>query len=138
MSTKPFKNFSHVSLCVTDLEKSRQFYCDALGLEELDRPDFGFPGAWFRLAGEFQLHLTVEPETVPPSERRRRFTPKDPHFALWTDNADETVRTLGKGGLGFDELPQSPTGLRQLFVKDPDGNMIEFIGPSPSLSRRTE
>jgi hypothetical protein len=25
-----------------------------------------------------------------------------------------------------------PTGLRQVFVKDPDGNMVEFIGPTAS------
>jgi hypothetical protein len=29
-----------------------------------------------------------------------------------------------------------PTGLRQVFVKDPDGNMVEFIGPSRRAGAR--
>ena len=37
----------HVSLGVTDLERSRQFYREILKLEEIARPPFGFPGAWF-------------------------------------------------------------------------------------------
>jgi catechol-2,3-dioxygenase len=37
----------HVSLGVTDLEISRRFYSQILGLEELTRPPFDFPGAWF-------------------------------------------------------------------------------------------
>lgn len=34
----------HVSLGVTDLERSRQFYREILGLEEIARPPFNFPG----------------------------------------------------------------------------------------------
>jgi len=29
-----------------------------------------------------------------------------------------------------------PTGLRQIFIKDPDGNMVEFIGPTTSAAPR--
>ncbi|HJX30081.1 MAG TPA: VOC family protein [Thermoanaerobaculia bacterium] len=39
----------HVSLPVGDLERSRRFYREVLGLEEIARPPFPFPGAWFRL-----------------------------------------------------------------------------------------
>ena len=39
----------HVGLVVSDLERSRRFYRDALGLEEVPRPpNFTFAGAWFR------------------------------------------------------------------------------------------
>ncbi len=32
--------------------------------------------------------------------------------------------------LPFKIFTATPTGLRQLFVHDPDGNMVEFIGPT--------
>ena len=125
-----FTTFSHVSLCVTNLEKARAFYGGVLGWQELPRPNFGFPGAWYRVTDDVQCHLIVAPATSPPAERGERFAVTDPHFALWTDDADETARELARQGISFDELPASPTGLRQLFIKDPDANMIEFIGPA--------
>jgi len=49
----------------------------------------------------------------------------------------EVCRELG---LPCRDVVSGPTGLRQVFVKDPDGNMVEFIGPtkSPSAVRRME
>jgi catechol 2,3-dioxygenase-like lactoylglutathione lyase family enzyme len=43
------KALNHVAIYVADVEKSIQFYQNILGLEELARPAFDFPGAWFRL-----------------------------------------------------------------------------------------
>ena len=39
-------NIHHVSLNVADNERALEFYRDLLGLAELPRPDFGFPGSW--------------------------------------------------------------------------------------------
>ena len=53
-----FKTIHHISLSVTDLEQSGHFYGAILGLEEINRPDFDFPGAWYKI-GDQQLHLIV-------------------------------------------------------------------------------
>ena len=54
----------HVGLVVSDLERSRRFYADALGLEEVPRPpNFTFAGAWFRF-GEHEIHLLAEADTT--------------------------------------------------------------------------
>jgi glyoxylase I family protein len=46
----------HVSICVRDMEASRHFYVDILGMEEVKRPDtFQFPGQWFRKNG-YEIH----------------------------------------------------------------------------------
>ncbi len=56
----------HVSLVVTDLAQARQFYSKVLGLIEIERPAFDFPGAWLAV-GEGQLHLIVHPRAQRPS-----------------------------------------------------------------------
>ena len=37
----------HVTIVVEDLERSRHFYCDVLGMRAIERPEFPFPGLWF-------------------------------------------------------------------------------------------
>ena len=46
----------HVSLPVTDLERSREFYGTVLRLPEIERPPSDNRGAWYQV-GEQQLHL---------------------------------------------------------------------------------
>ena len=45
----------HVSIPITDLEHSKKFYGEILGLKEIDRPPFDFPGDWYQV-GDRQLH----------------------------------------------------------------------------------
>ena len=56
--------FHHFQVTVTDLEKSRAFYGGFLGLPELKRPAFPFPGAWFQLSGGQELHIVCVPDPV--------------------------------------------------------------------------
>jgi catechol 2,3-dioxygenase-like lactoylglutathione lyase family enzyme len=51
----------HVSVCVSDLDRAKRFYGEVLGLPELLRPDLGFPGAWYRVGTNQELHLIVHP-----------------------------------------------------------------------------
>jgi glyoxylase I family protein len=125
-----FKAVSHVSLTVTDLERAKAFYRDVLGLRETTRPNFGFPGAWFDLDGGLSLHLSVKDEMPLRPADPQRFDTRDPHFALAVEDADDTYARLQASEVPFYDFAETPTGLRQLFIRDPDGNMIELIGPS--------
>src|SRR5262245_6569721 len=53
------KSIDHVTLVVKDLERSRKFYVEALGMREVPRPAFSFAGSWFQ-AGKTQIHLILE------------------------------------------------------------------------------
>lgn len=121
--------YHHVSVCVTDLERARTFYGGKLGPKEIARPAFDFPGVWYGLDGDIALHIMVT-DRPPRRPRRERFDPVYPHFALWTDDADLTCERLRAGGIEVHDFVSTPTGLRQLFVDDPDGNRVEFIGPT--------
>ena len=119
----------HVSLCVSDLARAMVFYRDLLGLPELPRPDLGIPGAWFDVGSGLKLHLIENPEGV-PAGADRRLSIADPHFALWTDDVPTMVAALRRKGLEVLENKHRTLSFRQAYLKDPDGNMVEFIGPA--------
>ena len=131
-----FKVFTHVSVTVTDVGKAREFYSTTLGLQEIARPAFNFPGIWYSLGGELQLHIILNDELVRPAVEREKIEARYPHFALWTDDCDATAERINQLGLVCRDVFSGPTGLRQVFVKDPDGNMVEFIGPSKKAGAR--
>src|SRR6267154_3595098 len=65
MGTPPVATaFHHLQLTVSDLERSRAFYGGFLGLPELKRPEFPFPGAWFELTNGQELHIVCVPDPL--------------------------------------------------------------------------
>jgi glyoxylase I family protein len=40
------ESLHHLSVSVTELERAKRFYREVLGLREVERPAFDFPGAW--------------------------------------------------------------------------------------------
>ena len=131
-----FSQVSHVSITVTDVEKAREFYTGVLGFKEIARPAFDFPGIWYSLGGDLQLHIILNDQLVRPAVERETIVARYPHFALWTEDCDATARKIADLGLPCRDVISGPTGLRQVFVKDPDGNMVEFIGPSTKAGER--
>jgi len=110
----------HTALLVQDLDKSRSFYGDVLGLSECPRP-FDFPGAWYQIGAQ-QLHIMVtadyRAEQVDPDRWGR-----NRHVALAVTNLEEYQTQLQSAGLTY-QLSRS--GRAALFVHDPDGNIIEL------------
>ena len=115
----------HVSVCVSDLERAKRFYGEVLGLREKARPDLGFPGAWYSVGESQELHLIVHP----PSKTMRG-TPeidgRDGHFAFRVRDCHETLARLRAHGVALIESPHNKTPWAQIYVTDPDGNVIEF------------
>ena len=114
----------HVSIVVTDLAAAKAFYAGVLGLEELPRPPFDFDGAWYAV-GDRQLHLIVHP----PARTLRGTTQidsRDGHFALRVSTYAETLAWLRSRGVAVRESRLNATPWAQLYVTDPDGNVIEF------------
>jgi len=113
---------NHASLIVSDLDVSLTFYCDALGLQQVDRPDLGFPGAWFQL-GDQQIHL-LELENPDPTTGRPVHGGRDRHVALNVEALAPVKDILDKKGIVY---TMSISGRKALFCRDPDGNAIEII-----------
>jgi catechol 2,3-dioxygenase-like lactoylglutathione lyase family enzyme len=113
---------NHVALSARDLERSAGFYERLLGCARLAAPDVGFPTVWLSL-GERQLHLFERDTPVPPLH----------HFAVAVDDFAEACRRADALG-AFDGAPcgreayRLPDGTVQLFLRDPDGHLIEIDG----------
>jgi glyoxylase I family protein len=127
-----FKSIHHVSLSVTDLEQAKHFYGEILGLKEINRPNFDFPGAWYKI-GDQQLHLILyqDSETL---RKNRQVETKDGHFAIRVQDYYQTLAYLKDKGVLVTENPNSKSGFAQLFCTDPDNNLIEFNVDQASLN----
>jgi catechol 2,3-dioxygenase-like lactoylglutathione lyase family enzyme len=119
-----FTGLHHVSLTVTDLERAKHFYSSILGLREIQRPNFDFPGAWYEVEGQ-QIHLIVLPasQTIRPD---KSLSSREGHFALRVKDYDETLTWLKEKDVELLEKPNSKSGFKQIFCADPDGNLIEL------------
>lgn len=112
----------HVSLVVADTGRAVAFYRDILGLPLIERPELGFPGAWFGVA-EQQIHLLELPNPDPVTGRPEHGG-RDRHVAFVTTELDEIISRLDAHALAY---TRSRSGRAAVFCRDPDGNGIELI-----------
>jgi len=107
----------HVSVVITDVERSRRFYRDLLRLREIAKPrTFDFVVLWFDL-GSQHLHLLLK-------DRPDALSPR--HFALRVADAQVARAYFGQHGVAIHETTPIPAADR-FFIADPDGNRIEII-----------
>src|SRR6516164_3454463 len=117
MAAPEILKLDHCSVLITDVERSRRFYGEVLGLREIAKPrTFDFVVVWFDL-GDQHLHLLHRPQ---PDTRGPR------HFALRVPDAVAARAHLHGHGIRTDEATPIP-GADRFFLSDPDGNRIEVI-----------
>jgi glyoxylase I family protein len=117
------KRVDHVSFAVRDLARSLRFYRDVLGLEPAERPDLGIPGAWLQ-AGAAQVHLIEVPADFDAGTPPAALNPAAGHAAFGIDDYDAALERLRAHGL---EVLALGASAGQMWVKDPDGHVIELI-----------
>ena len=118
----------HTCIRVYDLEKSLEFYKEALGLIETRRSDF--KEQKFTLVylsneiGGYEIELTYNYDPEKPYEIGNGFS----HLAIGVDNLEaerEKHIALGYEVTEIKGLPGQET--RYYFVTDPDGYRVEVI-----------
>jgi len=114
------KAFNHVALQIYDIEKSRVFYSETLGLEEIPAPAFDYPVIWFSLGNGREVHLIGGKSETPIISVRSN------HFALEVSDIYLAGKILKENGANCLPIKSRPDGILQLFLTDPDGNFIEL------------
>lgn len=113
--------FLHAAVLVSELERSEYFYGSILGLEKIDRI-LKYPGAWYRV-GDFQIHLIVDRAALPGTIQNTEKLGRNRHIALSVTDLEVAKTRLLEGGFS---VQMSASGRAALFVRDPDGNVIEL------------
>jgi catechol 2,3-dioxygenase-like lactoylglutathione lyase family enzyme len=127
------KHLDHVTIVVRDLDATRRFYVEVLGMQEVPRPGFAFAGQWFQ-AGGTQIHTILECPGSGPAGWGAGNNSRGHHFAFQVEDAEAAARRLTDLGIAMVSPPKHrPDGAVQVFVQDPDGHLVElcsFTGKS--------
>ena len=120
------QSLDHVTIVVKDLAATRRFYVEALGMDEVARPNFSVAGQWFQ-AGATLIHTILEFEGSGPAGLGGGANTRGHHFAFLVEDAHEAARRIEALGIPFVSPPkQRPDGAVQLFLHDPDGHLVEL------------
>ncbi|HMC61587.1 MAG TPA: VOC family protein [Candidatus Solibacter sp.] len=124
----------HVSIPVSDIERAKRFYGETLGLQEMIRPPFDFPGAWFHLGPHQALHLIVHPHST--FRTGKGVDSRDIHYAIRVKSYRAALEHLRVKGFREDAAetdltkmrtnPHATAGFPQIYILDPDRNVIEI------------
>jgi catechol 2,3-dioxygenase-like lactoylglutathione lyase family enzyme len=128
MLLKPAKDSVDIGIFVGDINKSLDFYNGLLGLEKIEELQTGF-GTLHRLRfGTTDVKL-MDPKKVPPVgaiglEKQLGFR----YITFVIRDLSDLCAALKDKGVEF-TIPETQIrpGTRIAMVKDPDGNIIEFV-----------
>jgi len=125
---KPAKDSLDLGIVVSDIKASLNFYQGILGLEFVGTNPVWF-GTMHRMrfgSSDFKL---IEPKAVPPKgavglEKQLGFR----YVTFVIKNLSELCKDLKNKGIEF-AVPEKEVrpGVRIAMVKDPDGNIVEFV-----------
>ena len=122
--------YLHTMVRVTDLDASIDFYCNHLGLDELNRYDVA--------AGRFTLVFLAAPgNELAQVELTYNWDPEAysggrnfGHLAYEVENIFESCRRLMDAGVTINRPPRDG---HMAFVRSPDGISIELLQKGGSL-----
>jgi catechol 2,3-dioxygenase-like lactoylglutathione lyase family enzyme len=113
------RGMNHFNVLTDDVETTRRFYRDVIGLTEGDRPPLGFPGIWFYAGGEPILHISAAKLPEP------RGGVID-HIAFSAEDLKATVARLKANKVDYTLRQQVGTRIWQVFCHDPMGAKVEL------------
>ena len=133
----PLTELNHFLLVAKNLERTKKFYQDVLGMELAARPDFGFPGYWLKLGDDICVHLASQ---KPNKVRDTFLLKKHPlgttgsgsvdHIAFLAKDPNDVRERIQKHKIPMHFRSFPDAKLFQIFLKDPDDVTIElnFLG----------
>ena len=110
----------HVNVRTANLETLSGFYQNVLGLEKGPRPSLRSTGAWLYCGDRAVVHLVELQEPARVDEVRIE------HFAFRGKGLAEFLANLRRLDVAFETSLVAELDIRQVFIRDPDGNKVEI------------
>ena len=131
------KEFHHLSRECRDLEKSRSFYEKIIGFQVIARPPFETAGYW--MSGHsicvhlFESKVVTERSALIDARwaHFNQYLPEADHIAFLVDDIPSVEAVLVSEHIHYKKNEVPLTGATQLFVFDPDNNVIELSNCAP-------
>ena len=130
----PLSHLEHFLIQSADLEGTKDWYCDLLGMTVGYSPDFKMPVYWLYIGDTDVLHMTVGGENV--SENRQKYLGQQStatygsgvvdHVAFRATGLREMMDHLDAKGIDYTRRQVDDQGLFQLFLMDPNGVKVEL------------
>lgn len=135
---------NHFSIRTTDLESTRVFYEDVLGLTVGPRPNFPFPGLWMYRGDHADpanavVHV-IGIDLNDPEGLKNYLGDRDlsslkgsgavDHIAFFATGLAGMLDNLKRQGVAPRERTVPNLGLHQLFLDDPNGVVVELNYPA--------
>ena len=145
------KRINHYSIRTLDVEASRKFYTEIIGLAVGPRPVFPFPGFWLyngtppadldHASGNYGIVHVMGVDPNDPQGLIDTLGYKEPetlkgstgaldHIALAVTGRAGMLERCRRSDVSFFERTVPTLGLHQVFIKDPDGVTIELNYPA--------
>jgi len=131
----PLSHIEHYLVATDDLEATRDWYRNILGMEEGPHPDFGFPVHWMYLGGRDVVH--IGPSAAKAGEIQKKYLGRTSqgtgagtgaldHIAFRATGLRPMLEHLRRHGIAFTQRRANGQALFQLFLYDPNGIKIEL------------
>jgi catechol 2,3-dioxygenase-like lactoylglutathione lyase family enzyme len=133
------KKLAHFAIRTVNLEGSKSFYVNVIGLKEGFRPAFNFPGAWLYQGDDVSdygvVHLIGLDRSDPAGlkdylgdrgEDTLLGSASIDHIAFLAEGLEDVRSRLSSRGLAYRERTVPTLGLHQVFVEDPSGITVEL------------
>jgi catechol 2,3-dioxygenase-like lactoylglutathione lyase family enzyme len=130
----PLSHMEHFLLQTEDIEATKDWYVNVLGLRVGPCPDFKFPVYWLYLGERDVLHITTGGKNV--SDNRKRYVGQESqatrgtgvidHVAFRASGLEPMIENLKRNNIEFKERQVDDQGLYQLFLFDPNGVKVEL------------
>ena len=129
----PLTKLEHYLVLTHNIDATRDFYVDVLGMQVGSRPPLGFPGHWVYIGETPVIHI-AEWATYTARQKGKGVyvtTPADgtgpvDHIAFGAQDYDGVLERIRRYGVPVRENDNPDNIVRQLFLFDPNGVQIEI------------